>query len=192
MPEAELAFLFIRPLREIRARFIVTGSIAAIVYGEPRLTHDLDLLIFLTREQIDRLPEIFPSEQFYCPPPEVILFEAGREHRGHLNLIHIQTGFKADLYFEGNDPLHHWAFAKALTLRFMGEEVRVAPPEYVILRKLEFFREGGSEKHLRDIRMMLKNSGERMNLQKLSELVAERGLQPVWERAQSNTNGSGR
>jgi len=29
---------------------------------------------------------------------------------------------------------------------------RVAAPEYVIVRKLEFFREGGSEKHLRDIR----------------------------------------
>jgi len=27
-----------------------------------------------------------------------------------------------------------------------------APPEYVILRKLQYFREGGSEKHLLDIK----------------------------------------
>ena len=33
--------------------------------------------------------------------------------------------------------------------------VSVAPPEYVILRKLEYYREGGSEKHVRDFRAML-------------------------------------
>jgi len=38
--------------------------------------------------------------------------------------------------------------------------ITLAPPEYVIVRKLEYYREGGSEKHLRDIRAMLAVSGE--------------------------------
>ena len=54
MPEANLAHLFIRPLREIGAKYLVTGSIASIVYGEPRLTHDLDLVIFLDQGQIQK------------------------------------------------------------------------------------------------------------------------------------------
>jgi hypothetical protein len=131
-------------------------------------------------DQITDLVKAFPSEEFYCPPAEVIAYEAGREHRGHINIIHIPTGFKLDLYFAGRDPLHEWALREARELRIAGESVRVAPPEYVILRKLEFYREGGSEKHLRDIRMMLKMSGRQIDVRQLEQLIAERGLRDVW------------
>lgn len=58
MPEAELSLLFIRPLNQIGARYIVSGSVAAILYGEPRLTHDVDFVIFLTAE-ISQLSRCF-------------------------------------------------------------------------------------------------------------------------------------
>ena len=124
---------------------------------------------------------MFPESDFYCPPLEVITFEAGRDHRGHINLIHIPTGFKADLYFAGRDPLHLWAFRHARTLQFLGEEIRVAPPEYVIVRKLEFYREGGSEKHLRDIRTMLRTGTNLLREAELASLLAERGLEALWD-----------
>ncbi len=45
MPEPELFLLFARPLNFAQVRYMVTGSVAAIFYGEPRLTHDLDLVV---------------------------------------------------------------------------------------------------------------------------------------------------
>jgi hypothetical protein len=59
----------------------------------------------------------------------------------------------------------------------------VAPPEYVIVRKLEYFREGGSEKHLRDIRGILAVSGELLDQAELLQWVARRGLMAEWEKA---------
>ena len=56
----------------------------------------------------------------------------------------------------------------------------LAPPEYVIIRKLEYYREGGSEKHLRDIRSMLALSGEQMDRPSLDEWIQRRGLQTEW------------
>lgn len=162
---------------------MVTGSVAAIVYGEPRLTHDLDLVVDLNSQQISQVIEAFSGDDFYCPPKDVILFEADREQRGHINILHIPSGFKADFFFRGRDPLHIWALERARSLVFYGETVRVAPPEYVIVRKLEYFREGGSEKHLRDIRLMLKASAQHINQADLSRLIAERGLQPHWSKA---------
>jgi hypothetical protein len=47
MPEVELFQLFVRPLQQAGFRYIVTGSVAAIFYGEPRLTLDVDLVVFL-------------------------------------------------------------------------------------------------------------------------------------------------
>jgi hypothetical protein len=36
-----------------------------------------------------------------------------------------------------------------------GSAAWIAPPEYLILRKLGFLKEGGSDKHVRDIRFIL-------------------------------------
>jgi hypothetical protein len=183
MPEAELCLLFVRPLNRLGLRYIVTGSVAAILYGEPRLTHDVDLLIFLRTEDIRRLTETFPAPAFYLPPPEAIALEIAREQRGHFNLIHAETGFKADFYTSGRDELNAWAFRRARRMEFQGEPIAVAPPEYVIVRKLEYFREGGSEKHLRDIRAMLAVSGDQLDRAELEEWIRRRGLEPQWKQA---------
>jgi hypothetical protein len=152
MPEPELSLLFIRPLNLAGIRYVVSGSVAAIIYGEPRLTHDVDLLVFLNDKNIQQLPQIFPSSDFYVPPAEVIAAEVSRSQRGHFNIIHVNTGFKADFYPTGRDELSAWAFRNRRSVQFQGETILVAPPECVIVSKLEYYREGGSEKHIRDIR----------------------------------------
>ena len=186
MHAPDLALLFLRPLNQLRARYLVSGSVASIIYGEPRLTHDLDLVIFLNSDQIEALPKIFPIDQFYCPATEIVHFEAAREQRGHVNIIHHSSGFKADFYFAGRDPLHAWAFRRARTIPFMGEQITLAPPEYVIVRKLEFYREGGSSKHLRDIQLMLKMSSSLIDLSELEPLLAARGLAKEWSEVKPN------
>jgi hypothetical protein len=161
---------------------MVSGSVAAIAYGEPRLTHDVDLVAVLERQHIARLPQAFPPSEFYCPPEEEMRIEAEREQRGHFNLIHHETGFKADVYLAGRDPLHAWALARTRRIDVDGEPILLAPPEYVILRKLEFFREGGSEKHVRDIQSILAVSPDLIHRDELEELVATRGLQQAWSK----------
>lgn len=183
MLATELPPIFIRPLLQNQVRFLVTGSMASMVYGEPRMTHDLDLVVFLSDVQIRRLPEWFGPPDFYCPTVDIIAVEAARPQRGHVNLIHVPSGFKADLYFAGRDPLHAWAFRNARVLPMNGESVPVAPPEYVIIRKLEYFREGGSEKHLRDIRLMLKVSRENIDVPEIMRFVADLGLEKAWSKA---------
>ena len=170
----------------------ISGSVAAILYGEPRLTHDVDLVVFLRNEDIRRLQAAFPSPAFYVPPAEVIASEVAREQRGHFNLIHSDTGFKADFYMSGQDEFHEWAFRNARRMEYRGEPIVVAPPEYVIIRKLEYYREGGSEKHRRDIRSMLAVSGEQLNRPELDGWMKRRGLADEWQRvAAIERSGSG-
>src|SRR6058998_3543622 len=182
MPEPELSLLFVRPLNQLGVRYFVSGGVAAILYGEPRLTNDVDFVVFLKTEDIPRLEEVFPSPEFYVPPAEVIAAEIAREQRGHFNVIHGDTGFKADFYTSGRDELHEWAFRNTRKLEYRGEPIIVAPPEYVIIRKLEYFREGGSEKHLRDVRSMLGVSGDQLDRATLSDRVRQRGLEMEWEK----------
>jgi len=184
MPEADLFLLFVRPLNGAGIRYIITGSIAAIFYGEPRLTHDVDFVVFLNDKNIAQLSQIFPKADFYVPPSETIAAEAARDQRGHFNIIHVDTGFKADFYLTGKDELNAWAFRGKRSIQFEGETIILAPPEYVIILKLEFYREGGSEKHLRDIRSMLAVSGDQIDRAELDEWIRRRGLEPQWKEVQ--------
>ena len=181
MPEPELSLLFLRPLNQLGVRYIVGDSVAAMLYGEPRLTHDVDLVVFLRMEDIWRLREVFPAPAFYLPPDEVIAAEIGRPQKGQFNVIHSETGFKADFYTAGQDDFNAWAFRHARKMEFQGEPVSVAPPECVIVRKLEYFREGGSEKHLRDIRSMLAISGDQIDRASIEEWVSRLGVQTQWK-----------
>jgi hypothetical protein len=187
MPEANLFLMFTRRLSTLGVPYMVSGSVAVIIYGEPRLTHDVDLIVVLDQEHISRLPGVFPPAEFYCPPTEVIAVEAAREQRGHFNIIHHETGFKADVYLSGQDPLHAWGLARARRLEVEGQVVVVAPPEYVILRKLEYYREGGSDKHLRDIRSMLDTSPDAIDCAELEQQIVTRGLQEAWRQVQDGS-----
>ena len=57
--------------------------------------------------------------------------------------------------FRAGSAFERWAFKNRRPLTVGETPIWLAPPEYVIIHKLEFYREGRSEKHLRDIRGML-------------------------------------
>jgi hypothetical protein len=104
-----------------------------------------------------------------------------RGQRGHCNLIHHDTGFKADIYI-ACDELHRWALAHRRTVPLDGLNVAVAPVEYVILRKLEYYREGQSEKHVRDTRGMLEISPAQIDRAFLEQWIARLALAAEWKR----------
>jgi len=177
----ELLQTFIPPLNQAGFNYMVTGSVSAMFYGETRLTNDVDIVLTLRREQARMLAGVFPESEFYLPPREVIEAEVTRRQRGHLNIIHQESQLRADIYLHAGDPFQAWAFDHAVVADVDGLPVRFAPVEYTMLMKLEFYREGGSEKHLRDIHGILA-AGEPIRAAEVARFVAARGLEPLWER----------
>lgn len=88
---------------------------------------------------------------------------------------------KAYIYLRTRDSLDGWGFANRRRLAMGADAIWVAPPEYVIVRKLEYFREGGSEKHVRDVRAMLEARCE-LDRDRLAEELRARGLEQEWRR----------
>ena len=123
MHEPELFLLFIRRMNRAGYRYMVSGSVASIFYGEPRLTHDVDIIVFLSAEEIGKLDDLFPQNEFYLPPPETIFAEVARPERGHFNIIHHETGFRADIYLTGRDEVNAWGFRSRRKIDYQGEPV---------------------------------------------------------------------
>ena len=161
--------------------YFVTGSIASIYYGLPRLTHDVDIIIDIPTERIDDFIHLFSPEEFYIPPRETVFEESSRSVRGHFNLIDLKNGFKADIYLLGKDPLHRWALKNRKEIKIDNNNLYIAPPEYVIIRKLEYYQEGGSDKHLDDIANMLDISRDLIDFDLLEKEIKNRGLIKEWQ-----------
>lgn len=172
---------FIEPLERLGLPYCITGSVAASVYGEPRLTADIDVVLVLRATDIPALRSVFPGNEYYVPPEETLRIEAARSSRGMFNLVHHATQFKADLYLAARDPLHAWALAHRRRIELAPGGAWIAPPEYVILRKLEFLREGGSDKHVRDIRYIV--AATALDRAFLEREIARLGLQQEWHRS---------
>lgn len=183
MPEPKLYHIFVSNFNKFGIRYMVTGAAASIIYGEPRLTNDIDVVMDLAPAEVEAFLNIFPIEKFYCPPSEVIFVEIARSQRGHFNLIHHETGFKADIYTLGRDRLNRWGFNNRKLIKLEDDELWLAPVEYVILRKLEYYREGQSEKHLRDIAGILTISLDQIDFKELSEKIGQLMLEKEWSAA---------
>ena len=182
MPAPSPLAPFLEPLERLGLPYCVTGSVAASVYGEPRLTADVDIVLLLRVRNIDALRSAFPDADYYVPPDETLKLELARDTRGMFNLIHHASQFKADIYLAARDPLHARALAQRRRIELDGGGAWVAPPEYVILRKLEYLREGAQDKHVRDIRFMLATSVVDRSFVEFE--VARLGLRTQWEAVQ--------
>ena len=180
MPALDLISIFIIPLNRTGIEYMVTGSVASMLYGEPRMTHDIDLIVDLQTEHIPVLLNAFPKSEYYRPPEEVIGVEIARVQRGHFNIIHHATGYKADIYLYGSDTLHEWGMKNRQLIEIGSDKVGIAPAEYVIVRKLEYYREGGFQKHLLDIESMFRIKGDQISLAILEEWIKKRSLEKEW------------
>lgn len=127
MHDPELVHIFTAPLEVSGLDYLITGSVACAVYGEPRMTHDIDIVLALSPRDAVLIEAAFPLDRFYYPPPEVIRMEAGRAQRGHFKLIHHETGFKADIYLKANAPLHAWAMQHRRSVDLPGGRIALAP-----------------------------------------------------------------
>ena len=158
---------------------MVTGATAAIIYGQPRVTNDLDVVVSLDDASRATLLRAFSEDEFYVPPESVIQAEQARTQRGHFNLIHLESGYKADVYLAGSDPLHAWALPRRQRVTWATNlTVSVAPPEYVVLRKLEYYREGRSSKHVADIQAIRAITGVDESV--LGPWLVRLGLEALW------------
>lgn len=161
--------------------YFLVGSLASMYYGQPRFTNDIDLVAAIKPAQLKMFAELFPLEDYYCPPDEVLRDEVLRH--GSFNLIHQESQIKIDVDLSKPVAFYESEMGRRRRVSIAGDfETFIASPEDVILKKLEFYRQGGSEKHITDIRGILGET--EVDRKYLQEWIDRFGLHSEWEKAQ--------
>lgn len=174
----ELLHKIVEAFEALSIPYLVTGAMASITWGEPRFTNDIDIVAELNVKHIAPLEAYFPKTEFYFD--ERMIQEAIKS-RGQFNIIHPASGLKIDVYVSKRTPFDRSRFARRRKVRLTGDcEAYFAAPEDVIIKKMEYYRQGGSEKHLRDITGILTISGGQIDGQYISEWASRLGLLEIW------------
>jgi hypothetical protein len=184
--QSDLLRLAVESLERLAIPYAIVGSFASSTWGESRFTQDIDIVIELKSSQVVQLCGEFPHPEFYVS--EGAAREAV-ERQGQFNVLHPASGSKIDFMIAGQTT---WALAQLRRSKrvplFAGRDVAVAAPEDVILGKLVYYREGESEKHLRDIAGILKFSDDMVDRAYISRFAAQLGVTEIWQAIQDRVD----
>ncbi len=163
--------------------YVLVGALASSSWGEVRFTNDIDIVVVLDVFDVAILCQAFGGEEFYVSQTAA---EEAVRFGGQFNVIHSPTSNKIDFMIakEGDWPtlqLQRRVRRKVLE----SVDCYVAAPEDVILGKLIYYKDGGSEKHLRDIASMLRVSNELIDRSYLDQHAATFGLTEIWQMVQA-------
>ena len=163
---------------------MVVGSLASSFHGEPRTTRDLNLVIDPTADPLTRFVESLPQPEFYVDADAAA--EALRR-RSSFNVIDTDSGWKIDLLVRRDRPFSRQELDRRLPVRILEAETYVATAEDTVIAKLEWAREGESERQLHDVAGILALTGTTLDHVYLERWIAALGLGEVWDRARHLT-----
>lgn len=174
----------IQVLKDHGVEYHLGGSFASSVHGVPRLTRDADIVADLSLQQVSSLAAAL-ADEFYAD--EDAMREAVRKRRT-FNLIHLESGFKVDVFLPGNHPFDAAELARSRPVRMeqgLPHVVMVKSPEDTVLRKLCWYRDGGevSERQWTDVLGVLKAQGGAIDLEYLTRWAEELGVSDLLQRA---------
>ena len=174
--------LILNRMNDCHISYMIVGSIAGAIYGEPRLTRDIDLVVQTGNITFNAILSAFSEAEFYVPPAEIISQEIQR--RGQINILHHASGLKVDCIFLKSTEHAQTEFANKVRKEILpGLFSWVARAEDIIIKKLEYYREGQSQKHLTDIRGIMANTA--LDSEYLSKWVSRLKLEDEWKLCQS-------
>lgn len=163
--------------QQLGIRYVTVGSMATIAYGEPRFTNDIDIVLDLGPEQIDAFCAAFVAPEFYLSRTAV---ESAVHKRFQFNIIHTTSALKVDCILPAND-FDFQQLGRGRPKRVADDfDAVFGAPEDVILKKLEFYRLGGSDKHLRDIAGVLLVSGSAIDHAYVEKWAEKLGVTDLW------------
>lgn len=179
MDQAELLAHVLRTLERLKIVYMVVGSVASGAYGEPRMTQDIDIVISVSAEEAVRLCAAFPADEFYVSREAAL---AALAQAGQFNVIHPTSGNKIDFIIARNDAWGREQMRRRQRVQILPQqEGSAARAEDLILSKMLYYKEGGSEKHLRDIAGILKISPDEVNRDYVAGWAAQLDVLQIWQ-----------
>ena len=160
--------------------YMITGSIASSLHGEPRSTHDIDVIVQIKKKDVTKLRSNFPGPRYYM---DALDAEQAIDEGTMFNLIDSLEGDKVDFWLLTDEPFDRSRFVRRKAEEVFGTRLFVSSPEDTIIAKLRWARlSGGSEKQFGDALHVYEVQHQGLDFPYLEQWVTDLGLSDLWER----------
>ncbi|MEA2464188.1 MAG: hypothetical protein QOJ98_1935 [Acidobacteriota bacterium] len=161
---------------------MLTGSLASSIYGIPRSTNDIDIVIVASREQLLSLVQLFQRLGLTVAAEAAI---AAYRTKTDFNVIDFSQGWKVDLILRKDREFSATEFARRETHEVEGMRLTLARPEDVLIAKLEWAKRGSSERQIDDAAGILMMQGTALDREYIEKWVQSLDLSAEWQAAQA-------
>ncbi len=186
MSQQELLTKVIATLGDHSIDHMVTGSVASSLQGEPRATHDLDVVVAIQETDIDLLVKAFPAPSYYLSAESI---QEAISRKSMFNLIDVVDGDKVDFWILTDQPFDRSRFARKYVEEAMGIKLKVSSPEDTILAKLQWaLQSGGSEKQYTDALRVFEVQHGNLDLGYVGSWAIRLGVDEMWQRLQEDAD----
>src|SRR3989344_4923297 len=168
-------------LDELQIDYFITGGFAISVWGRPRATFDIDIVVKLVEPKVRPLAKALREISKFGYIDEETAKEALKKG-GEFNFIDPETGVKVDFWAKINDEKTKTQFDRRVIKTIDKQKIYFVSPEDLILNKLLWYRESRSSRHLEDIESVLKIS--KVNKKYLKNWVEKLDVSDIWEKIQ--------
>lgn len=164
-------------LEAVGATYAIWGGVAVSAYGEPRFTHDMDILLDGASLLIPIFVKRLQEAHFFVDP---ITIREICHSGGFANVIHEPYQIKVDLYVP-HEPLLRAMISSRVYLPF--DEMRRAAyvtAESVIIAKLVAYQDSQSTRHLDDVGAIVRIQQSNLDLHHIEPVATKLGLFAIW------------
>ena len=167
-------------LDENHIDYMITGSLVSSMQGEPRATHDVDIVISITESIIPVLVSSFTPPRYYLSEDAV---KEAIGHKNMFNLLDTTEGDKIDFWILTDDPFDQSRFARKYEEKMLGLSMKVSTPEDTILMKLRWANlSGGSEKQFTDALRVYEIQFENLDVGYINRWATTLKIKELWEK----------
>ncbi|MEZ0607562.1 hypothetical protein ACAW74_03550 [Fibrella sp. WM1] len=180
MSQSELLIYILSLLTDLNIPYMVTGSVVSSIQGDPRSTHDIDVVVMLEKAAVQSFSAAIPKDVFYLNEHSVL---EAVERKHMFNLLEGATGNKVDFWLLTEDPFDVSRFSRRRNAAIFGlTNFYVSAPEDTILSKLRWAKlAGGSEKQLTDAIRVFEMQFDQLDMTYLRQWVEQLHLQEQWQ-----------
>ena len=180
MSQQELLKKVTQTLANAGIEYMLSGSLVSSIQGEPRLTHDIDLVVAIHHNAVVNLTQAFAPPDYFLS--EESIYEA-IDSKGMFNLIDVTTGNKADFWILTDEPFDQSRFSRKYVEEIMGMQIVVSAPEDTILAKLNWAKlSGGSEKQFTDALRIYEVQYDTLDMDYLHLWAGKLGVKQLFNR----------
>jgi hypothetical protein len=140
-----------RRFEEAGIPYMLTGSMAMNYYAQPRMTRDIDVVIAIGPEDVDRVAALFRPD-YYVSEKNM---RESIAHESIFNLIHQESVIKVDCIIRKSTEYRRVEFERRQKISILDFTTFIVSKEDLVISKLFWAKDSHSELQLGDVRNLL-------------------------------------